>query len=137
MYEDGKNTEYSFRNGYRYGSYAMNHANSDYLAWSVSGVSLAAIAAPAGTVWVADGMPIPPNHDIAGFEFSWANVASQPNITVGSPNRLNRIAERHLDTTNVLFVDGHVKSLKLTNLITKSTTGATVGAYSYFTPQED
>jgi prepilin-type N-terminal cleavage/methylation domain-containing protein/prepilin-type processing-associated H-X9-DG protein len=138
MYTDRKNTEYSFRNGYRYGSYADNHVYSDNPAWSVSGVALAAIEAPATTVWAADSVPLPaPSTNVYSFEFSWPNVGAQPSITVGSPNRLDKIAERHLDTTNVLFCDGHVKSLKLTNLLTKSTSGATVGAYSYFTPQDD
>jgi len=136
-----KNTMYSFRNGYHYGSYSMNHVYSDYgAAWSVSGVSLAAVEAPATTVWVADGSPLPDSNNSQtsrAFEFSWANIGVQPDIRDVPPKHLDKITERHLDTTNVLYCDGHVKSLKLTNLLTKSTSGATAGAYSYFTPQED
>jgi prepilin-type N-terminal cleavage/methylation domain-containing protein/prepilin-type processing-associated H-X9-DG protein len=138
MYSQRKNSPYSFRNGYKYGSYADNHVYSDNPTWSVSGVALAAIEAPSTTVWAADSVPLPaPSTNVFSYEFSWANVGVQPSITVGSPNRLDKIAERHLDTTNVLFCDGHVKSLKLSNLLTKSTSGVTNGAYSYFTPQDD
>lgn len=136
-----KNSAYSFRNGYRYGSYAMNHVYSDFGAtWSVSGTSLATIEAPATTVWVADASPLPDSNNSQtsrAFEFSWANVSVQPDIRDIPPKHLDKITERHLDTTNVLFCDGHVKSLKLSNLLTKSTSGVTVGAYSYFTPQDD
>lgn len=40
------------------------------------------------------------------------------------------VVGRHLDTTNVLFCDGHVKSLKLNALLEKSTTPPTFGAWS-------
>jgi len=67
-------------------------------------------------------------------------VASQPPITPGSPrllagNACGDIAERHLETTNVLYVDGHVKFLKLDALIGKKS--ASSGAYSYFTIDAD
>jgi len=136
MYETGKNEQYRFRGGYKYGSYAANHAYYDEGLWSPSGVSIAAIDAPSSTVWAVDSTPAAV-HNVFAFEFSWATRTSQPAIATGSPNRLGAITERHLDTTNVLFCDGHVKSLKLSNLMNKSTSGVTNGAYSYFTIQDD
>ncbi|RYZ75634.1 MAG: hypothetical protein EOP04_33080 [Proteobacteria bacterium] len=43
------------------------------------------------------------------------------------------IISRHLDTTNVLWCDGHVKSLKRDALLTKGTSGA----QKFFTVEED
>src|SRR5690606_16508089 len=106
--------------------------------WSPVAKSLAAIDAPSTTVWAADTIPLPaPSTNVFTFEFSWADVATQPSVTVGSPNRLDKIVERHLDTTSLLFMDGHVKSMKLSAVTKASTTAPTTGAYSLFTIQDD
>ena len=137
MYVQRKNSAYSFRNGYRYGSYANNNTYYDS-DWNPVAKSLASIDAPATTIWAADSAPLPaPSTNVFSFEFSWADIANQPGVTVGSPNRLDKIQERHLDTTSLLFCDGHVKSMKLTSLMKASTTGVTAGAYSLFTIQDD
>jgi prepilin-type N-terminal cleavage/methylation domain-containing protein/prepilin-type processing-associated H-X9-DG protein len=137
MYANRKNSAYSFRNGYRYGSYANN--NTYYSnAWNPVARSLASIEAPATTIWAADTTPLPaPSTNVFTYEISWADIANQQPITNSSPRRLEKIEERHLETTNVLFCDGHVKSLKLTALTAPSTTAPTTGAYSLFTIQDD
>lgn len=88
-------------------------------------VSLSQLANAAQTVWVTD---------INGrqgtdrsYGILWQNVATQPNITTNAndptiPNgtrQLEKISERHLSTTNVLFCDGHVKAQKLDSLTAK------------------
>jgi prepilin-type processing-associated H-X9-DG protein len=40
------------------------------------------------------------------------------------------IVAPHLDTTNVLFADGHVKPLRLTNLLEASTSPPTTGTWA-------
>ena len=74
--------------------------------WSVydrQGITkLASFASPTTTYWVGDAQ-------------SW-ELASQfapGNINNGSPREMNNMMERHLETTNVLYCDGHVKSVKL------------------------
>ena len=45
---------------------------------------------------------------------------------------------RHLDTTNALFCDGHVKSFKIGQLVEKVPAGQpTAGAYRLFTIEDD
>jgi prepilin-type N-terminal cleavage/methylation domain-containing protein/prepilin-type processing-associated H-X9-DG protein len=126
---------YAIRSGTNYGSYAINSAY-----WALSNaatpdynqspagefISMAAVEAPSTTVWVADGSGL--------FEFKWAGPTN-PAIVASSPRRLDRIEERHLETTSILYVDGHVKSLKLDALTSK--TNATTGAYSAFTIADD
>jgi prepilin-type processing-associated H-X9-DG protein len=56
------------------------------------------------------------------------------------------VVERHIGTTNVLFCDGHVKAMRLTNLLELSTNPPTTGAWAsstnhaglrYFTRWDD
>lgn len=104
-----------------YGSYGYNSSYYDGGAVFTSpgigmpgsnSVNMSAIAAPATTVWAAD------NNNY--YEFAWSKSAN-PTIAAGTPRSLSTIMERHLDTTNVLYCDGHVKSQKLDSLIpTKS-----------------
>ena len=94
--------------------------------------SLAVVAAPTTTIWVADG-----GGYANDFQTAWPDIASQNQANVPNLNYLQDINARHLETACVLFCDGHVKSLKLTNLIEKSTIAPTVGAYRLFTTEED
>ncbi len=57
-------------------------------------VNLSRAESPATTAWVLDG-------DGAFY------------CQVGADNKVGRILDRHLDTVGVLFLDGHVKSIKL------------------------
>ncbi len=138
MYADRKNSAYRYRNGYRYGSYANNNTYYND-GWNPINRSLAAIESVSTTIWAADTIPLPaPSTNVFTFEFSWADVATQPAITTtSSPRRLDKITERHLDTTSLLFMDGHVKSMKLSALTKTSTIAPTTGAYSFFTIQDD
>jgi prepilin-type processing-associated H-X9-DG protein len=88
-----------------YGSYVYNDAYTDggqYCA-SPSGAALADVATDA-TVWVADGN--------GNFEFTWTKGAN-PGVVSGTPRYLQNISERHAQTVNVLYCDGHIKALKL------------------------
>jgi prepilin-type N-terminal cleavage/methylation domain-containing protein len=102
--------------GSRYGSYSINAAyatdeGGTNIAQSPAGewsVTLASLQAPATTMWAADGN--------GAFEFTWIGAAppfANPTISNTTPRTLGNIVERHLDTTVVLYTDGHVKSLKL------------------------
>lgn len=91
-------------------------------------VSLPSVEAPATTVWVTDnsGGNYPDNNP----KFLWytpANGAACNINAAASPrmfrdyNNNNIISERHLETTSVLYVDGHVKSQKLEVLNARKT----------------
>ncbi len=98
-----------------FGSYAYNNAYYSYTNTTPANVSLSAIQAPATTAWILE------QTDANNIEIAWGNAAANPTITVAGgintlPTGAGDIAERHLETTTVLYCDGHVKSLKLSAL---------------------
>lgn len=131
--------------GYDYGSYAANNAYFDIGAAArppfATATTLSTIMAPTTTVWVAEAMP---TSTATGsehtFEFGWGVRADQPTTGVMTNGVLAlngtnpattpyssvkpvAIAARHLETTNVLFCDGHVKAMRLDNLLQKNASG--------------
>ena len=130
-----------------YGSYALNvaygcfqsgcsslrdpanssHDQTDTL------VNLAKVAAPAQTVWVNETRGYSDNGQRTDANaISWrkggtivpaSGVPGSPagnfRVALGSGSQANsyEVSERHLETTNVLFMDGHVKALKLDALL--------------------
>lgn len=77
---------------------------------------LAKVGNAAGTAWVMDGIP----EDWGGAPWmQWDNAGAQSIGVVNGVKQFpgtgseNVIIERHLETVNTLFVDGHVKSLKM------------------------
>ncbi len=118
---------YKFRDGRRWGSYAVNVAYfpSPYSPFESRYQST--WESPATTVYAVDG---------AGrFEIAWPDDLNPP-INPGPPRNLYspyQMIERHLGTCAVLFCDGHAKAQKLEKL-----TGiGTNGRYSKFTVQAD
>ena len=126
-----------------YGSYSLNSA---YWGTDVAtqgpgngGMNLANLNAPATTVWASDGN--------GGYQISWPNTGDQGQIrdlgngrvlswkpvTDGAYLQEGGVVERHLETTNVLYTDGHVKSLKLNALVAQNAAGYRVA----FTPADD
>lgn len=115
----------------KFGSYGMN---STY--WSATtvhnpdGKALSAIADTAGTIFVVDHW----GTAATGPGLVWSTLALQAPISAanGYPI-LGRAAARHLETTNVLFCDGHVKSLRVDAIAAIGT----LGAYKMLTIEED
>jgi prepilin-type N-terminal cleavage/methylation domain-containing protein/prepilin-type processing-associated H-X9-DG protein len=102
-----------------WGSYALNafyYAGGDNYD-SPRNINLAQLEDPAGTVWALDST----NY----WEIACDTVANCASDTIsGSPQQMDGIIARHLDTTVVLFTDGHVKSMKLDALAQRKTIGA-------------
>ena len=84
----------------------------------------AGIVTPANTIWVIDG---------TNYYVGWATVAGQPNPIVnagaspfptfnGNGNEL--VVGRHTGFTNVIYCDGHVKSMTLGALASDTSTGS-------------
>jgi len=122
---DALSPRYRFRSGQNYGSYGQNGAyaaaGDNQTPPRSSGlylVSLAQLASPASTIWATDNnnsdSSKPGGSSGGSYGFFWANAANNPPITsFGGIRQMNQISERHLDTTNALYCDGHVKAHKL------------------------
>jgi prepilin-type processing-associated H-X9-DG protein len=134
--------------GYNYGSYGANNAYYNIGPTALppfsSSATLSNLMAPSTTVWITDTLPIDTtNQAYPTFEFNWASQADQPTgaVLTGSTPTLGgtassvSIAARHLETTNILYCDGHVKSIKLDSLLKKTTASPFV--YSAFTSNDD
>ena len=117
---------------WRFGSYTMNcqsfrSAPSD----NDADVAGAAIEDAAGTLWVADmeaSGSLATSYRFAGNGVSLFPVGSSirfvNNDNPGSGDG-GAIKDRHLETSNVLFCDGHVKALRL-DAIARQNPGTTV-----------
>lgn len=87
-------------------------------------VKLSQLVVPSSTAWAMDG---------EGAFF--ISVSTNPTVQT-APNgqrMFSNAVERHLETINVLYCDGHVKAIKLENLAKKNGDGI----FSLFTVEED
>jgi prepilin-type N-terminal cleavage/methylation domain-containing protein/prepilin-type processing-associated H-X9-DG protein len=111
---------------YEMGSYGINNFNRATGEPTPPGgfggtpIAMAAVAQPATTLWVCDT-----DHTLDAFGFATdngpSNNDSNPAIVANvSPRRAARMSERHLETINALFVDGHVKAQKLNTLLQRN-----------------
>ncbi len=97
--------------------------------------ALSEIVVPSTTLFVADVNAAGNN-----FEIAWENDTAAGGLSVGgTPRRLQcgngEPIERHLDKLNVLYCDGHVKSLGVESLRVGGTAGANV--WKIFTVAND
>ncbi len=138
-----------------YGSYGQNGAYSaagdSQTPPRSSGlylIGLSQIAAPAATVWATD-INSRQGTD-RSYGILWPNANSAPSIRTSADEttipagrrQLEKIIDRHLETTSVLFCDGHVKALKLDALAAKKSvadplTNTTVEVMPLFTIEDD
>ena len=124
-----------------FGSYIYNNAYWGYGGLSPSNKKLSIIESPTTTAWVLE------QTDTSQIEASWQDAAANPTLSTYNgyrslPTPAGDIAERHLETTTVLYCDGHVKSVRLDALMaTKpvyvSSINATVNIMTAFTIQGD
>lgn len=111
------------------GSYVLNGAYSDQFAsdyiHGVAGSKVAVIAKPSETVLAADGNggiwfgPVTADSGayIVDTTYDPLVIFRMPgSFTDNTDRNANTVVQRHLDTTNALYCDGHVKSLKVTQL---------------------
>ena len=126
-------------NAYYGGAGGINPGPSD------SAQSLASLQDPSGTVWAMDtALGNGGGGGTAGYgKYRVCFGDSSPFIVTGAPAKAfgisaadgeygGHIVQRHLDTINVLWLDGHVKAMRLDALAAKA--GA---AYKYFTIAAD
>ena len=132
--------------GYDYGSYGGNNAYNGVGATARPPFAtlsvLASFEVPSATVWVGETMisdTTPPQTQyVHTYEFAWVSKADQPVAVLPSYNNVSilngtdtaasavkvvNLAARHLDMTNILYCDGHVKSIRMEDLLKKNATG--------------
>lgn len=140
-----KNSKFAVNSGSGLlGSYSINVAHFESVDGYTPPVSIpglegilkiSKIDATATTVWVTDASAGSSSLDIA----YWGVGA--PMTTTGTPRTLygdtgsGKISERHLETTNVLFCDGHVKAMKLDTLNQRAASNSNV--LKFFTIEDD
>ena len=118
-----------------FGSYGLNLANGStgngrcpvpIIDSADSGqvrIGLSNLEEPATTLWATDA---------TYWQIYWGS--GNPAINTGAdPKNLNDVSERHLETTNILYTDGHVKASKLDAL----TQIGSLGVYKAFTIEAD
>lgn len=121
---------YSINSAYSYNNPPLSPAAQPTKADGVTpnpAVSLAAIEAPATTAWAFDN-----RRDSRGGYFAF--FSQYATIDPGPPPHYESIIARHLDTTNVLWCDGHVKAMKLDALKESRDGGTTL---RYLTIKDD
>ena len=126
-----------------FGSYIFNNSfYSPNLVRGPGAQALAAFGSTVTTVLVADGADAGGNADFYCFN----ETTPYPLVAGATPKTMrsnwggggdNAIVERHLDTTNVLFADGHVKAMKLDELLRVSTNPSFPGVQRYFSVEDD
>ena len=133
--------------GSSYGSYSINLVSSDDVftpdstppATDDKNITLAAVGSSATTFWVGDATH--PSGDTAkGYAINSYGDGDLI-VTPGAPGTrlLGKLGEgrgfveRHLETGNVLFVDGHVKAMKIDTLARTIASGA----HPFFSIQDD
>ena len=97
--------------------------------------SVASVADPAGTVWVADFF-----NGWGSFQCAWGAGVNLPIITTVTPRTLGAggyLREIHQGRTNILFCDGHAKAVKLDFLTEKTKTGPNAGSYCHWSVEDD
>ena len=108
-----------------FGSYAINAAYGNNLNGGGPGINngapLSAVNDPAGTIWATDSSLATTGATYGKYRFNfWTYSTVTP---AGSPRTVHlsnfcaEMSERHLDTLNVVYTDGHVKALKLDALL--------------------
>ena len=126
-------------NAKQFGSYGFNNAfYNGGVANGPGGKSIAAIGSVVTTVLVGDAFDLGDNADIYSkdvdnqFLYLPNNKPRVIQSNYGSPGNY-ALTERHLETTNVLFCDGHVKALKLDALVATNA----AGVQKFFSIEDD
>lgn len=114
------NSSYVINNMY----HNMDGGNYGAFSTGITGIktqSLSGIQAPATTIMASDNTGGNECLMAGAWDtgYSWeGNGANFYNAALtGTPAKLHRMSERHLDTMNVLYCDGHVKAIKLSSLL--------------------
>ena len=112
-------------------------------------VNLSSITSPSTTVWVFDGRNMPSGNRRPYLNLSKNEVMSIQNVPVNAAwadqqsytelygaTTDSSLVARHLETTNILYCDGHVKSQKLGSILSTQVNDGSNTFYSVFNAQQ-
>jgi prepilin-type N-terminal cleavage/methylation domain-containing protein/prepilin-type processing-associated H-X9-DG protein len=156
VYRYATNRTVAPENGYGYGSYGINRAYSNQRSYAhppaadyrYGPTKLSRLPVPAATIWITDSWS---TRFTVGQYGGWDPVIGTvdpygkalkggfPFLFCGGPTSTCGIVARHLELAPVLFCDGHVKSMQLDELNTRSKTniGDGVAVLKYFSVEDD
>ena len=126
-----------------YGSYGVNTNYGSYRGPGSGGLTLATVEAPSTTFWVLETYPTAARSNYGkyrtAFDSTGATLAvnaagDKAEVTSSGFHYGGGVHARHLETTNVLYTDGHVKSIKMGAIIAKN---STLNTYTGFTVADD
>ena len=115
-----------------YGSYAINgyYGSGGGGMGEPSTDNLAQLQDPAGTIWIADGLRYVGWYEGNSYEFCFGdndspslNFFDDGGVRAAQTRYGATMVERHLNMMNVLFADGHAKSLKEDAITRRATNG--------------
>lgn len=115
-----RRTSYSMNSGYYFDPLTPKHGPAS--CEQFPSIAESQLEDPVQTVWASDAA----GQNGASGDFAM-NIISTPAVLNESPFRRygvgseTAVAERHLETANILFCDGHVKAMKVTALAALST----------------
>ncbi len=105
------------------------------------GRSLSSISAPTTTIWVADSgyaNGSAETYRMTGFTNTADLTVNTANgVRFASNTSAGGMFERHLETTNALYVDGHVKASRLSNVMSRVTRSDGAVIMPSFTIEDD
>jgi prepilin-type N-terminal cleavage/methylation domain-containing protein/prepilin-type processing-associated H-X9-DG protein len=132
----GRRTSYAINSMYY--SRAVGSAPAAMPGYQTGARALASLEAPSTTVWVSDTGIVSASGTVTSGDFQAYSDSLPLTISGTSPRYINgngsSLVERHLDTMNALYCDGHVKAMKVNNLLKE---GTNAGYASAFTTQAD
>lgn len=124
---------YSMCAAYYDGSYNNNGFSSVGSTQGAGGLTLNSLAHPSTTVWIADGE--------GSYQFDWPFGNPVPTGTQGSLQTWGSgnlgdgsLAVRHTTFVNLLWCDGHAKSMSLSQLMTTKTVTSSTGTTETISP---
>lgn len=128
------NSDTQFRCSYALNSFYWSDTNIGALFEQNNPTSIATIEDTSGTMFAGDGWDSNAGGGVSIGQFINAGLSNQ--FTLNPPQFYTSQADlhaRHLDTINVAFIDGHIKSLRMPELC-KTNAG---GIYPYFSKTKD
>ena len=124
-----------------YGSYSMNCQGDGRSGpgWNEGDTALASLQSPATTLWVGDSVAyqrVDPAYRFLGNNLTF-DEAARPRRLQAYNGQSSALVERHLETINLLYCDGHVKAVKMNSFANPKTGVPAANKYPALTNEDD
>lgn len=124
-----------------FGSYSMNCQGDGRTGpgWNEGDTAMASIQAPATTLWIGDSVAyqrVDPAYRFLGNNLTFDDGA-RPRRMQAYNGQSSALVERHLETINLLYCDGHVKAVKMNSFAVPKTGVPAANKYPLLTTEDD